>query len=448
MAQRTVCLCDGKYIGIETIFTVVNGRQINIKDKVEALRKRSQNNELFCPCGCGANLILVAGDQNLREQHFRIKDAELEQKCHLVTEGLESVDSKIVLKCWLDDKLGDDDIKSRVPIHAVDDVNRKYEFTLLSEKNSVAVSYVHERVNLSDEKLTILENNSKNIQIIYVVDEINGGIDGQYPERMMKIQNRQGYCLYLSIDGYDYYKAELRAAIYVKNIDGFWKEITFANAPLSEFRIEPDGRVKLKNDALSDLAFLAQGRFESQQEIIKLQRIQEEKARAEQIRRQQEEETRRRVELQKQREAAEKRREEEREKQRQQQEQERQLRQQQMEAFLDSLKNDDIDQTKQVRDPEGKRWVKCSYCGKWAPEGEFASYGGMNSMNLGTCYDCLHQHVSSVGNSQPEVKETRKKYDPYECPECGGKLIRKAGRYGDFIGCSNYPECRYTRRVK
>ena len=46
MAQRTVCLNDGKYIGIETIFTVVNGKQINIPDKVEALRKKSRKNQI------------------------------------------------------------------------------------------------------------------------------------------------------------------------------------------------------------------------------------------------------------------------------------------------------------------------------------------------------------------------------------------------------------------
>ena len=79
MAQRTVALCDGKFIGIESIYTVVNGCQINIPDKLKELRAKSQNNELFCPCGCGANLILVAGDKNLREQHFRIKDADIKQ---------------------------------------------------------------------------------------------------------------------------------------------------------------------------------------------------------------------------------------------------------------------------------------------------------------------------------------------------------------------------------
>lgn len=47
MAERTVCLCDGKYIGIETIFTVINGQQINIPEKLKELRAKSQNNELF-----------------------------------------------------------------------------------------------------------------------------------------------------------------------------------------------------------------------------------------------------------------------------------------------------------------------------------------------------------------------------------------------------------------
>ena len=45
MAQRTVALCNGKYIGIETIYTVINGQQINIPDKLKDLRDKSQSNE-------------------------------------------------------------------------------------------------------------------------------------------------------------------------------------------------------------------------------------------------------------------------------------------------------------------------------------------------------------------------------------------------------------------
>ncbi len=32
------------------------------------------------------------------------------------------------------------------------------------------------------------------------------------------------------------------------------------------------------------------------------------------------------------------------------------------------------------------------------------------------------------------------------CPECGRPLARKVGRYGPFIGCSGYPECRYIKK--
>jgi DNA topoisomerase-1 len=38
--------------------------------------------------------------------------------------------------------------------------------------------------------------------------------------------------------------------------------------------------------------------------------------------------------------------------------------------------------------------------------------------------------------------------DPRVCPTCGsGRLNLKLGRFGAFIGCTNYPECRYTRQL-
>ncbi len=38
--------------------------------------------------------------------------------------------------------------------------------------------------------------------------------------------------------------------------------------------------------------------------------------------------------------------------------------------------------------------------------------------------------------------------DPRACPACdNGRLGLKLGRYGSFIGCSNYPNCQYTRRL-
>lgn len=38
--------------------------------------------------------------------------------------------------------------------------------------------------------------------------------------------------------------------------------------------------------------------------------------------------------------------------------------------------------------------------------------------------------------------------DPRACPKCGsGQLSLKLGKYGAFVGCSNYPECGYTRQL-
>jgi len=35
-----------------------------------------------------------------------------------------------------------------------------------------------------------------------------------------------------------------------------------------------------------------------------------------------------------------------------------------------------------------------------------------------------------------------------ECPECGKPLLKRSGRYGEFIGCSGFPKCRFTCSVE
>lgn len=34
------------------------------------------------------------------------------------------------------------------------------------------------------------------------------------------------------------------------------------------------------------------------------------------------------------------------------------------------------------------------------------------------------------------------------CPECGGNLIRKKGKYSSFLGCSNFPKCKHMERIE
>ncbi len=427
MAQRTVCLCDGKYIGIETIYTVVNGQQINIPEKLQELRRKSRNNELFCPCGCGSNLILVAGDKNLREQHFRIKGGEPNAGCTAVTESKTSLRSKIVLKCWLDEKLKTADIETRVPIYVVDGVERKYEFTFLSREKKIALSYCRDRANLSDEKFEILESNSRGISIIYVADTFNGGNDGQYPEGLMKIQNRQGYCLLLDIKGKEgvpsmasgssgfqqektrreksgwkvenfYERASMDAVFYAQDGDGLWQEISIASGKLGEFEIDESGDVLFSGKLLRLLKERALYRFQ--------QRIDAEKKR----------------------------------------------RQEQQAAYLKALQEEKRKrQERQVRDSQGNRWIKCEFCGKIAMESEFVTYGGPGRMNLGTCKECKErmkrEKLTVQSPQQPASKMNPVKTASNICPQCGGELVERNGRYGRFMGCRNYPDCRYSRKL-
>lgn len=44
------------------------------------------------------------------------------------------------------------------------------------------------------------------------------------------------------------------------------------------------------------------------------------------------------------------------------------------------------------------------------------------------------------GMEKIEAEKTGEK-----CPECGGDLVIRKGRYGDFVACSNYPTCKYVK---
>lgn len=46
------------------------------------------------------------------------------------------------------------------------------------------------------------------------------------------------------------------------------------------------------------------------------------------------------------------------------------------------------------------------------------------------------KNLSRTGNKQEEL-----------CPQCQGKLVMRNGKFGKFVGCSNYPNCKYTRKI-
>ena len=397
MVQRSVCLCDGKYIGIESIFTVIDGKQINIPDKLSALRTRSRKGELFCPCGCGANLILVAGDRNLRAQHFRLKDSARQHECTAETERPHSIYSKIVLKCWLDEKLNVPDVETRVPICLVGDTARKYEFSFVSRTSKLAVSYSCNRANLSDEKMEILRANSSGIRLIYIVDALNSCGNGQYPEALMKVQERQGYCLLLDVEEMEYSTAKLSAVFYAQDCTGLWREIEFAAGALREFSISEYGRLLYQNAPLAALCEWKKSEFEREVQQEKIRREQQMKELLERSEREQKQRPKRTQTLpvrRPQNTKSERQRAMEKLVHEKEEAGRRAQKKQREEAFRQTLAEQLNQQETQVIDPDGNRWVKCRYCGRVDKTTAFSSYGGRGSVNLGTCKICDRKPVS------------------------------------------------------
>jgi DNA topoisomerase I len=81
---------------------------------------------------------------------------------------------------------------------------------------------------------------------------------------------------------------------------------------------------------------------------------------------------------------------------------------------------------------------KCPECGKplsirLGKRGKFIGCTGYPECT----YTRNIEKAEGEAEPEPEIIADRK------CPQCGGPLVYKYGKYGKFIGCSNYPECKY-----
>ncbi len=78
----------------------------------------------------------------------------------------------------------------------------------------------------------------------------------------------------------------------------------------------------------------------------------------------------------------------------------------------------------------------CPECGRplivrWNKYGRFLGCSGYP--------EC--RYTASIDQpARPEPKPTGEK-----CPRCGGEMVEREGRFGPFIACSNYPDCKHTQ---
>ena len=77
------------------------------------------------------------------------------------------------------------------------------------------------------------------------------------------------------------------------------------------------------------------------------------------------------------------------------------------------------------------------------------------------CPDCGNDLVYRIGRfgkfisciNFPECRYTKGEDEDENaveevCPKCGSKMVTKKGRYGSFLACSNYPDCKYIKSNK
>ena len=75
---------------------------------------------------------------------------------------------------------------------------------------------------------------------------------------------------------------------------------------------------------------------------------------------------------------------------------------------------------------------------------EFSNHvDGTKELRVSQVLDTLNEVLAAYAFPQKEEGK-----DPRACPSCDtGQLSLKTSRYGAFVGCSNYPDCGYTRQL-
>ncbi|MCL2319872.1 MAG: type I DNA topoisomerase [Treponema sp.] len=62
-------------------------------------------------------------------------------------------------------------------------------------------------------------------------------------------------------------------------------------------------------------------------------------------------------------------------------------------------------------------------------------------------WDPFKDRVDEVGKTLESFKGTLDEETDYKCEKCGRPLVKKLGRFGFFLACSGFPECKNTRSI-
>lgn len=57
----------------------------------------------------------------------------------------------------------------------------------------------------------------------------------------------------------------------------------------------------------------------------------------------------------------------------------------------------------------------------------------------------IEKSAVKTGNRSEKIQKQSSEYG--QCPRCGKNLVKRNGKHGEFIGCSGYPYCRFTKNL-
>ena len=110
-------------------------------------------------------------------------------------------------------------------------------------------------------------------------------------------------------------------------------------------------------------------------------------------------------------------------------------------AFFESFSALVEEQQDKMSRPERATDRVCPQCGRPVVE-KFGKHGLWFLSCSGWPDDCRwSQQLDEEGQPLPDPEATGER-----CPRCESELVTKTGRFGPFVGCSNYPECKYIKK--
>lgn len=88
--------------------------------------------------------------------------------------------------------------------------------------------------------------------------------------------------------------------------------------------------------------------------------------------------------------------------------------------------------------------INVEYTANMESELDEIANGDDTYLNAITSFEDKFEPLLANADKNMEKIEARKTGE--KCPECGGDLVVRKGRFGEFIACSNYPTCKYIKK--